>query len=119
MQALVRGLQRWGGQLRLGTHVEKILIEAGRVVGVSLRQGEILKAPIVISNATVWDTLTTLLNQDDLPTSYRQQMLETPAIDSFMHLHLGIRSDWLEALTGHHVVVHETDRDIAAPETPA
>jgi len=115
VQALVRGLQRWGGQLRLGAHVEQILVEAGRAVGVRLRQGEILKAPVVISNATVWDTFTKLLNQDDLPTSYRQQMLETPTINSFMHLHLGIRSDGLEALTGHHVVVHEANQDMAAP----
>lgn len=114
VDALVRGLKKWGGALRLGTHVEKILIESGKVRGVRLRNGEELLASIVISNATIWDTYTQLLEPNDLPNAYRQTALKTPAIDSFMHLHLGIRADGLEHLTGHHVVVHD-DRDITVP----
>ncbi|MEW6494178.1 MAG: NAD(P)/FAD-dependent oxidoreductase [Cyanobacteriota bacterium] len=112
VDALVRGLKRWGGELRLNAHVEQILVEAGRVVGVQLRKGEIVKAPIVISNATIWDTYTNLLRPEDLPPSYRKSALETPTVDSFMHLHLGIRADGLEKLTGHHVVLHDASQDI-------
>lgn len=112
VDALVRGLQRWGGQLRLSTHVDQILLESGKVVGVQLRQGEILKAPIVISNATIWDTYNNLL--PEVPTLYRQAVA-TPAVDSFMHLHLGIKAEKLENLTGHHVVVHEAQQDITEP----
>lgn len=114
VDALVRGLKKWGGSLRLGTHVEKILVESGKVRGVRLRKGEELKSEIVISNATIWDTYTQLLDSEHLPNSYRQTALKTPAIDSFMHLHLGIRADGLAGLTGHHVVVHD-DRDITTP----
>lgn len=114
VDALVRALKKGGGALRLGTHVEKILVESGKVRGVRLRKGEELKAEIVISNATIWDTYTQLLDPTDLPNSYRENALKTPAIDSFMHLHLGIRADGLEDLTGHHVVVHD-DRDITTP----
>ncbi|MBD2081864.1 NAD(P)/FAD-dependent oxidoreductase [Leptolyngbya sp. FACHB-17] len=114
VDALVRGLKKWGGTLRLGTHVEKILVESGKVRGVRLRNGEALSAAIVISNASVWDTYAQLLEPTDLPTSYRKNALATPAIDSFMHLHLGIRADGLQHLTGHHVVVHD-DRDITTP----
>lgn len=113
VDALVRGLQRWGGKLRLKTHVEQILLESGKVVGVQLRQGEILKAPIVISNATIWDTYNNLL--PEVPTSYRQAAVATPAIDSFMHLHLGIKAEKLDNLTGHHAVVHDDQRDITEP----
>lgn len=115
VDALVRGLKRWGGELRLATHVDQILVESGRVAGVRLRKGEILKAPVVISNATVWDTYTQLLRPEDLPPKYRQQSLNTPAVDSFMHLHLGIKAEGLEQLTGHHVVIHNTERDITEP----
>ncbi|MDM9385594.1 NAD(P)/FAD-dependent oxidoreductase [Chlorogloeopsis sp. ULAP01] len=115
VNALVRGLERWGGKLLLGCHIEQILVEAGKVVGVRSRKGEILKAPIVISNASIWDTYTKLLLPEDLPASYRQAALATPAVDSFMHLHLGIRADGLENLTGHHVVVHDSSEDITAP----
>ncbi|HCF26398.1 MAG TPA: all-trans-retinol 13,14-reductase [Cyanobacteria bacterium UBA11049] len=115
VDALVQGLKRWGGELRLNAHVEQILVESGKVVGVKLRQGEILKAPVVISNATIWDTYNHLLRPEDLPKSYRQDALATPAIDSFMHLHLGIKADDLENLKGHHVVVHDAQRDITEP----
>ncbi|BAU14871.1 all-trans-retinol 13,14-reductase [Leptolyngbya sp. NIES-3755] len=114
VDALIRGLEKWGGTLRLGTHVEKILVESNKVRGVRLRNGEELLASIVISNATIWDTYSQLLEPNDLPKSYRQNALKTPAIDSFMHLHLGIRADGLDNLTGHHVVVHD-DRDITVP----
>jgi carotene isomerase len=113
--ALVRGLEKWGGVLRLRSPVEQITIEQGRAVGVRLKSGEPLHAPIVISNATIWDTYNRLLNPEDLPDRDRQQAIATPAIDSFMHLHLGIRADGLEGLTGHHVVIHDLDRDITEP----
>ncbi|GAB4376678.1 MAG: NAD(P)/FAD-dependent oxidoreductase [Elainellaceae cyanobacterium] len=113
--ALVRGLEKWGGQLRLNAHIEQILVERGRAIGVRLQRGEVLKAPVVISNATIWDTYGQLLKPEDLPSHYRQVALETPAVDSFMHLHLGIRAEGLEGLTGHHVVVHDSDQDITVP----
>lgn len=115
VEALIRGLKKWGGSLRLGTHVEKILVQSGQVTGVQLRQGETLTAPIVISNATLWDTYTHLLEPGDLPASDRQASLQTPAVDSFMHLHLGIRAAGLAGLTGHHVVLHDANQDITAP----
>ena len=121
VDALVRGLKRWGGELRLNAHVEQILVEAGKAVGVRLRNGDVLKAPIVISNATIWDTYggthsrAPLLRKEDLPQSYRESALKTPAVDSFMHLHLGIRAAGLEGLTGHHVVVHNASQDITEP----
>lgn len=126
VDALVRGLQRWGGELRLNSHVEQILVEAGRVVGVRLQNGDVFNAPIVISNATIWDTFggveigragteASPLRVENLPESYRKSALEMPAVDSFMHLHLGIRKDGLEQLTGHHVVVHDANKDITEP----
>ncbi|MEM6254647.1 MAG: NAD(P)/FAD-dependent oxidoreductase [Cyanobacteria bacterium P01_D01_bin.156] len=115
VDALVSGLERWGGQLRLGTHVDKIWLDGGTVNGVMLKGGERIQADTVISNATLWDTCNHLLDAEDLPNSYRQQALETPAVDSFMHLHLGIRADGLDDLTIHHVVVHDTEQDVTTP----
>lgn len=124
VDALVRGLQRWGGELRLNSHVEQILVEFQKVVGVRLRNGEVIKAPIVISNATIWDTYGGIHNVgahgrapllEDLPKSYRESALKMPAVDSFMHLHLGIRKQGLSQLTGHHVVVHDPNKDITEP----
>jgi carotene isomerase len=115
VSALVRGLNAWGGTLRLNSHVEKIMVKEGRAVGIRLRSGDRLYAPVVISNATIWDTYTSLLEPDDIPASMRQNALKTPAVESFMHLHLGIQADGLDHLTGHHVVVHDATTDITTP----
>ena len=115
VDALVRGFKRWGGELRLGSPVEQILVQSGTATGVRLQNGEIIRAPIVISNATIWDTYTKLLRPEDVPAGDRQIALSMPAIDSFMHLHLGIKADGLADLTGHHVVVHDSNVDITVP----
>ncbi len=136
VKALIRGLERWGGELLLGHHVEQILVETfhgkkrddktqqdktrhgaslRRVTGVRLKTGQTLKAPVVISNASIWDTYSHLLQPEDLPPSFCKTALSTPAVDSFMHVHLGIRAENLENLTGHHVVVHDGHKDITVP----
>ena len=115
IDALVNGLKKWGGELRLGCHVEQIIVENGQAVGVKLRNNEIVKATVVISNATIWDTYSKLLLPEDLPESYRQEALDTPAVESFMHLHVGFRGEGLENLTGHHVVVHDSQKNISVP----
>jgi phytoene dehydrogenase-like protein len=115
VQALVRGLQKWGGTLRLGTPVEQILVQNGRAMGVRLRRGETIHAPVVISNATLWDTYNHLLDPADLPADFRSRALATPAVSSFMHLHLGITAQGLEDLAVHHVVLHDGDRDLTTP----
>ncbi|MBE9062147.1 FAD-dependent oxidoreductase [cf. Phormidesmis sp. LEGE 11477] len=135
VEALVRGLKRWGGQLRLGAHVQKIITKKGKAKGVVLKNGEQINAPIVISNATRWDTYrhlldpagldpteldstgldSTGLDSTGLAASDRQAALSTPAVDSFMHLHLGIRADGLASVPIHHVVVHNNQKDITTP----
>ncbi len=113
--ALVRGLHKCGGELRLSTPVERIWVEDNQARGVQLRSGQRIRANTVISNATVWDTYGHLLAPSDLPADYRQAQLATPAVDSFMHLHLGIRADGLDDLAIHHVVVHSAEQAISAP----
>lgn len=84
-----RGMKKHGGELLLGKHVERILVEGGKAVGVELRGGDIIRAnKAVVSNASVWDTLR-LLPEDAVPESYRSKAEGTPANRSFMHLHLG------------------------------
>lgn len=113
--ALVRGFQKWGGELRLRTPVARIEVEAGRAVGVTLAGGDRLRAPVVISNATVWDTFGKLMDPEVVPAAYRQSALDTPAVHSFMHLHLGIRAEGLQDLAVHHVVLHRAEEDLTTP----
>ncbi|PLZ86884.1 phytoene desaturase family protein [Fischerella thermalis] len=116
VDALVRGLQRYGGQLILNAHVEQVLVENNRATGVGLRHGKVIRARrAVISNASVWDTLK-LLPKTALPKSF-QQRANTPECDSFMHLHLGIDAQGLRPdLACHHIIVNDWERGVSAEQ---
>ncbi|MCU0548876.1 MAG: NAD(P)/FAD-dependent oxidoreductase [Leptolyngbya sp. Prado105] len=111
VDALVRGLEKFGGKIRLNAHVEKVLIENQKAVGVKLRNGAEVRSRYVISNASIWDT-SKLVNDP----RFTQQRKEIPQCDSFMHLHLGIEGQGLDHLACHHIVVNDWDLGIAAPQ---
>jgi phytoene dehydrogenase-like protein len=115
--ALVRGLKRYGGKLRLNAHVDRILVENKRAVGVRLKgDREIRAGRAVISNASIWDTLP-LLPEDSLPQSFRQKRQQTPPCDSFLHLHLGINAENIRSdLKGHYIVVNDWEQGVTAPQ---
>lgn len=115
--ALVRGLQKQGGELRLNAHIKEILLNGDRATGVQLRSGKTIRASkAVISNASVWDTLKLL---PSLPPKFRrfvQKRQATPECDSFMHLHLGIDATGLDDLACHYIVVNDWSQGIDAPQ---
>jgi carotene isomerase len=117
VQALIRGLEKHNGQLLLNAHVEQVLVEQQRAIGVQLRDGKVIRSrQAVISNASVWDTLK-LLPETAVPSAFRTARQHTPACDSFLHLHLGIdaigvRSD----LACHYIIVNDWYLGITAPQ---
>ncbi|KAL5566395.1 hypothetical protein UlMin_029559 [Ulmus minor] len=117
VDALVRGMQKFGGRLSLGSHVEKIVVENGRATGVKLRSGQFIRAKkAVVSNASMWDTLK-LIPRDVIPKSYSDRVNTTPQCESFMHLHLGFDAEGIpEDLGIHHIVVNDWDRGVDADQ---
>ena len=117
VDALVRGLERHGGQLMLNAHVEQVLVENDRAVGVRLRSGKQMRSRwAVVSNASVWDTLK-LLPEEAVPKRFRAKREATPECDSFMHLHLGIDAQGLPPnLACHYIVVNDWEKGVTAPQ---
>jgi phytoene dehydrogenase-like protein len=116
VDALVRGLTKYGGQLMMNAHVEQVLVERQRSTGVRLRNGKEIRSQWVISNASIWDTLK-LLPEQAIPRRFRAQKQATPPCDSFMHLHLGIDAQGLSPnLACHHIVVQDWNLGITAPQ---
>ncbi|CAN0880616.1 Prolycopene isomerase, chloroplastic [Linum grandiflorum] len=117
VDALVRGLYKFGGRLSLRSHVEKIVVENNRAIGVELRSGQFIRArKAVISNASMWDT-TSLLPREVLPKSYLERINSTPQCESFMHLHLGFDAKGLPDDLGiHHIVVNDWERGVDADQ---
>ena len=65
-RAFVRELKQAGGEIRLATSVEKILLEDGKVTGVRLADGEDIQAKNVISNADPEITFGKLIGRESL-----------------------------------------------------
>ena len=116
VDALVRGFEKHDGKLLLKSHVEEIIVENKRAVGVKLRGGEELRADTVISNASVWDTLK-LIPKDSVPQQFFEQRQATPECESFMHLHLGIDASNIRSdLQCHYIFVKDWELGITAPQ---
>ncbi|MBH8574293.1 NAD(P)/FAD-dependent oxidoreductase [Nostocaceae cyanobacterium CENA369] len=117
VNALLQGLEKHGGRLILGAHVEQVLVEGKRAVGVRLRNGEEIRARrAVVSNASVWDTLK-LLPEGAVPKQFRAQRQATPECDSFMHLHLGVDAQGLRSdLACHYIIVNDWELGITSPQ---
>ena len=109
IDALVRGLTKYGGRIRLGTRVDQILMdESNKAAGVVLKNGEVIHARAVVSNADAWAT-SAMIPQYARPQPRRggggALNSELAATPSFMHLHLGIRADGLPEDIGIHYSV--------------
>lgn len=116
IDALVRGIEKKGGEVRLRSHVNQILVQNGVAVGVELKaKRRKIFAKHVFSNASLWDTVRHLLPADALPVTYRQRAMGTPTVESFMHVHIAIPNHDLHNIIGHHAVVIDSSKDIAIP----
>jgi len=85
-EALHRSIEAKGGELRLGTPVERILVEGGRVVGVRLRGGEELRARVVISNLDKRATLLALAGDEHIPDETADRIRATEHKGAYVHL---------------------------------
>jgi phytoene dehydrogenase-like protein len=66
--------EQGGGQLRRHAKVAKILVDGGAARGVILPEGEVITAPVVVSNLDPTATFTQLLDEEELPDGFRQRV---------------------------------------------
>jgi len=111
VDALVRGIEKLGGEIFCNTAVEEIIVEDGKATGVRLSKGRIIRAKkAVISNLSVWDLYGSgIVDQTLFPDSLVKERMATPVGKSFMHLHLGFRASKaeLQALQAHYMYIDD------------
>ncbi len=76
-KTIIPVIQRSGGEVFTYADVTSVLIEKGRAVGVRMADGHEINAPLVISNAGVFNTFNTLLPEDAPEWRYYQDKLTT------------------------------------------
>ncbi|NJO20039.1 MAG: carotene isomerase, partial [Spirulinaceae cyanobacterium RM2_2_10] len=110
--ALIRGIEKHGGEVRCNAHIESVLLESGRAAGLRLRGGEVVRSrQAIVSNASAWDTVK-LIPDPQL----QKKFTRPPACDSFLHLHLGFDATGLDHLACHHLMLDDWQRGLTAPQ---
>jgi len=105
---LIGALKDNGGELRTGTKVKKINVEAGKVTGVVTGNGEEIRCPILVSSAGIQPTVLKLVGEKHFDKAYvnwvkdlvptwgftgQTYMLSKPVFD-FHHLCLYTDKSW-------------------------
>ena len=100
-KAFVRALKRAGGEIRLQAPIEKILLEGGKVVGVRLANGEVIKSKYVISNADAEVTYGKLVGREYLSKKLLKKLDNTTysvsALSLFFAVDMDLRSAGLDS----------------------
>lgn len=91
--AFVNEISRRGGEVRLRTAVDRILLERGRVGGVRLRDGTEVAAPVVVSNADPGVTWGRLVGLENVSRSFRRRIERTRYSVSTLSLFLAVDLD--------------------------
>src|SRR6266545_332591 len=73
-RALEAAVREAGGEIRLNTEPERIVVEGGRAVGIETRDGELIRAKhVVASSLNPHQTFLDLLDEDLLPREMRER----------------------------------------------
>lgn len=100
-RAFARALQRAGGELRLSTRVERILLDGKRVRGVRLVDGAEIDARHVVSNADPEVTFGQFIGRERLSAKLRRKLdnvtYSTSALSLFMAVDMDLRAAGLDS----------------------
>ena len=93
VDALVTCITQNGGQLRLNTDIENILLKDGKVASVLTGQAQNIDCDLVIASGGAKETFFSLLNRKQVPEALVENVNQLPLMDSVFMLHLGLDVD--------------------------
>lgn len=87
---LVAAIREHGGEVRLRTPVRRIVIEGGRAAGVESADGQVHRAPLVVSNADVPRTFLELVGAEHLSGEFADRVRGLEPSASAFVVYLGV-----------------------------
>ncbi len=122
-KAFVRALKRAGGEIRLSTPVDRILLEDGRAVGVRLADGEEIRAGVVLSNADPHITFDRLIGRAHLSPALQQRVdglrWSTSSLSLYAAVDMDLRAAGLDSGNVWYYADPDLDRLYRYGQTPA
>lgn len=90
-KALIEAINARGGVVQMNSHVNRVLLEQGRAVGVELKSGRVIRARrAVISNVSALDVDKLLPDWGSTAQTSSSIKREVEMCPSFMHLHVAL-----------------------------
>jgi phytoene desaturase len=105
VQALGTLIEEQGGEIHTETEVDEIVIEQGKAIGVRLKNGEILTADKVISNADVAFTYKNLINPKYRKKYTDRKIERTKYSMSLFVIYFGTKKRYLDSGLAHHNII--------------
>lgn len=122
VDALIRGVTKHGGEVRLKSPVASVSVKDGAAAGVVLEDGTAVAADVVVSNADLWTTRKLVASTAHAPLlEYLDgQAARVTRCESFLHLHVGIDAAGLpsepsEAFPAQWAALDDWDAGVGAP----
>lgn len=97
-----------GAEIRLHTKVERILHDGHRTTGVELTDGEVIEAPVVVSNLDPLTTMTRLIDGDVVPDALRKRVSRVDHRAAYLQMHFALNG--LPEFEGSYSVINEGQR---------
>ena len=89
-ESIVETIEKHGGQLALKAEVSEILTHKNKVTGVKLKNGDIIQAPIVVSNVGARNTFSKLLSGSKKQLKIQHDLEEIKASVAHICLYIGL-----------------------------
>ncbi len=111
-RALEAAIRESGGEVAYREKAERIVVENGRAVAVRTASGREIRTRLVVSNASVPDTMLGLLGREHVPTSTVRRLERIPPSLSSFIVYLGLDRDLAsEPSIPHELFLQETEGD--------
>ncbi len=91
--ALVKFIRERGGEVKLNTRVEKILVKDQAAYGVKTADGTEYKGKVIVSNANAYDTFHTMMDEQAALKKYLARMDTFTASLSSFQVWMGLKKD--------------------------
>ena len=112
VKALINGLKKNGGELKLLSRVKAINFKNNLATGVTLENGSNYSCETVVLNTDVWSSKK--LIPQSITKKWKKHLLNPDKCDSFLHIHLGFNGKGLNNLPIHTINVDKWERGITA-----
>jgi phytoene dehydrogenase-like protein len=89
-RVLSDAVMAWGGDIRLNTRVNQVLLRQGRACGIRIENGEEFQAESVIAACDLRQALTNLLPTGVLPAKFEQKLQAADVSHSVFQVFLGL-----------------------------